>query len=266
MSFAEPDQTRPNRPKPNQTEPNQTKMLDISVGSNGCKRSKLDDGECQGVDGEMVCGLKRQVTEQTALILEVLQAACEHGCAIIVETVMQRCPDLDLNVQYGYGRTLLLDAIEFNHPAVVADLLGYNADVNFTPFPGRNPLYHAIMSGHAEIVDTLLRHGASLRSNTHTALGFACKANKLSVVKVLIKHGSKIDARDWYGATALMVAASSEHVGDGETVLYLIAEHANCDLEMPNGTTALSLANPQLAKKMQTAIMARGQADSMEVV
>jgi ankyrin repeat protein len=71
------------------------------------------------------------------------------------------------------------------------------------------------------------------------AIIYAAKDGNFGVVKLLIKKGADVNAKDKYGGTALMYAAQN---GDKEVVKLLLEKGAKVNAKNENGWTALMFA------------------------
>jgi ankyrin repeat protein len=104
-------------------------------------------------------------------------------------------------------------------------------------------LHDAALKGHAAIVRTLLAHGARIdarNASGGTALHDAALAGQTAVVELLLDRGAPIDAPDTEaGATPLHYAASWDR---GPTVELLLKRGADASLRDKAGKTALDLA------------------------
>lgn len=71
-------------------------------------------------------------------------------------------------------------------------------------------------------------------------LHLACAKGSLPVVKMLLKQGANINAKNKEGVTPLMTATSKGHK---ELVQYLLENGADCAIQAGNGSTALMFAS-----------------------
>lgn len=82
----------------------------------------------------------------------------------------------------------------------------------------------AVSSGHKDIAEYLLHEGADanvVNSGGRAPLTYAASKNYISILKLLLKAGAKVNHKDALGSTALHRAASA---GRAEAVLVLIEE------------------------------------------
>ena len=120
----------------------------------------------------------------------------------------------DLNLANDKGSTPLYFAVRYGFPEVVKVLLTEgNCDVNQRRKLGLVlPIVLASALGFADIVETLLDHGASPRAEINggqTPLHYAAAMDNEDVVDILLHNGAHIDDPDDMGNTALMIAVKS---------------------------------------------------------
>ncbi|MDR3641679.1 MAG: ankyrin repeat domain-containing protein [Humidesulfovibrio sp.] len=112
------------------------------------------------------------------------------------------------------GRTLLLNAAQYGHEAVVQLLLDLGASAALTDRRGVSPLMTAARSGHLGIVGMLLGKGAPLDQMNlegYSALSWAVKYNQLSVAQHLLSAGADWTALTRDGRAPLDLAMLFEH-------------------------------------------------------
>src|SRR6266702_4684703 len=111
------------------------------------------------------------------------------------------------------------------------------------PEPGARPLYYAALCGFHELVDHLILtypQCASARGGRcGTALHSASFAGHLQIVRLLLRHGVDVDARDYASCTPLGFASQSGH---RDTVQCLIDHGADVNLKGDDHNTPLTLA------------------------
>lgn len=134
----------------------------------------------------------------------------------------------------GY-RTPLTGAVEAGHLEVVELLLSAGADPELELW-GNSPLSFAARKGHLEVLGRLLAAGA--KPSDSDPLTYACLADDLAAVRLLLSSGAKADQRDrrGNGCTPLIAAARCGHVC---VVDLLLASGTGPDATQRDGGTAL---------------------------
>ncbi|GFF96223.1 hypothetical protein IFM47457_10767 [Aspergillus lentulus] len=120
---------------------------------------------------------------------------------------------------------------------VVQLLAEEGADIDVCDLDG-TPLIHAVAGGHGDVVELLLKNGASVhRTNKigRTTLHAAASKGDVKSVEALIKHGAKVDEEDGYGRTALFLAV----FGHKDVVEYLLNKGAKAHRKYCCDDTAL---------------------------
>jgi len=154
--------------------------------------------------------------------------------------------------------------------------------------PLYDDLVFAVTNDRAEQARGLLARGLdpdSVDPNGDPMLVIAARAGNAATVDVLLAGRAKVNARNRYGDTAIMVAALNGHLGivrmlrtkgaaldypgwtpliyaatggHDEIVRFLLAEGANVDAGSPNGTTALMMAVREGRVSTVELLLARG--------
>jgi ankyrin repeat protein len=88
-------------------------------------------------------------------------------------------------------------------------------------------------------LNNTLANTIDYRTNCMTPLHVACWFKKPDMVQCLIKHGAKLDARDYYGATPLIYACKFDDV---QCALDLISAGASVNILDSDGSSALHYA------------------------
>jgi ankyrin repeat protein len=119
----------------------------------------------------------------------------------------------------------------------------------------RPPLLEAVMRGRGAEVRKLLRAGANpnQRDRFGPAMHDAAERGALDLVRLLHKHGAKLDERDSQGMTPLFLASRR---GKLEVVRYLLAKGASVDgksLEFTPLGTAIVRGWPKVAQALLAA-------------
>lgn len=111
------------------------------------------------------------------------------------------------------------------------DVKRYCTDKNINKkwiISGDNPLYVAVEKGHVEVVDFLLKRGASVKfsnSNYNKPLHAAAKEGFVEIAKLLIQYGASKTAQNRQGETPLHVACK---LGNLEMVQLVHDSTAQC--------------------------------------
>ena len=182
-----------------------------------------------------------------------------------------------VNAKGGWYMSPLGAALEMKDFKTAQLLYEHGADVDVEGYHKRTPLYGVSRSGHLEIAEWLLRHGASLftfdqtygRTVLHAAavngcvellqmllqhkldpniqelrgetpLHFASRYERPDVVRMLLEYGAVVNARDKGCVTPLHLASEEGNLA----VARLLVEHgANVDAEDDKGWTPLQVAS-----------------------
>lgn len=119
-------------------------------------------------------------------------------------------PDCDVHHRTSGGQTPLHVAAMAFMPGVVALLIAKGADPNVLDDRGRTPLMIAAKAGDDRTVEQLLKRGANPNLVTHqmrwTALMWAARYKRISVVRRLLTAGADPGIRDKNGHTAADIA------------------------------------------------------------
>ena len=133
----------------------------------------------------------------------------------------------------------LLAAVKMNDIPAAEALFAKGMDVNTTD-PGANTLLMMAIQGESgDMVKLLLRHKARVDPRNQygeTALMLAAAAGSLEQVRWLVDQGAKINLPGW---NPLIYAAWR---GQTEVVRYLLSKGADIDAVSPNGISALMMA------------------------
>lgn len=126
------------------------------------------------------------------------------------------------------GHTSLHHAALIGTLPLVTLLVKRNANINAKNAWGDVPLDKAALSGHTNVVDFLLSHGAEVNSSAGgcTGLGFAASNGHGSVVTVLLDHGAKAVPQECKRPELLCAARSGDASVVHELVLRGFAHQA----------------------------------------
>ena len=145
-----------------------------------------------------------------------------------------------LNVKSERGDSPLMNACIVRALPVVARLLAAGADVESTNKLGATPLVYVcrLGAGHADTVTATASHPDGTREE-HTITAQEVRASYLEVVKLLIAHGARLDARDPGGFAALHHVAEAGNLDFARALLEAGADASPADID---GFTPLHVA------------------------
>ena len=137
----------------------------------------------------------------------------------------------------------LVNAVKLGDTAAVRVLLGQHPDVNAAEPDGTTALHWAVQRDNLEVVDLLLRAGASAKTANRygvTPLSVACTNGNAAIIQKLLNAGADPNAPAPDGETALMTAARTGKVA---AVKMLLASGADVNAkEQARGQSALMWA------------------------
>lgn len=138
----------------------------------------------------------------------IIQAVQNDDRAAVAELLRHK---VDVNAQEEDGATALAWAAVRSNAEIARLLLKAGANPNLRNEQGIDPLYLAIVNGSTAVVRLLLDGGANAkaaREDGETRLMTATRLGQLETVKMLLDHGADANAREKkFGQTALMWAA-----------------------------------------------------------
>jgi len=153
-------------------------------------------------------------------------AAVGHSCATAAEPVTEHA---------------LFQAIRRGDAALLGDLLRRGTPPDVRGENDTTPLMTAALHGTAEMVESLLKHGADAKAtNDRGVTALIWGAADADKVRLLIEHGADPNARSKLGNTPLMVAAASS---SGAAAVRILLEHgADITARNERGRTPLRIA------------------------
>lgn len=168
----------------------------------------------------------------------VLHYAARSGNLALVQWLVARGGDVNARNENDY--TPLHEAITSRNTAVVAWLVQQGADVNRKAKYYGTPVTQAVVYGkNRDMLDLLLKAGASLKASEGPALCAAASKADPSMFRWLVAQGLDIHATDDHGDTPLHVAAAS---GILPLTEWLLAHGADIAATNKNGDTPLHAA------------------------
>jgi ankyrin repeat protein len=160
---------------------------------------------------------------------------------------------VDFSVLDHIGNTLLHYAVDAGNMELVSDLLQRGVNVDQKNSDGKRfyelkpndfaYLHMAVIKGHVKLTELLLQHNPALINEKHsktgcTVLHIAVQSGNHELVRLLLKNGADISARDKQGSTPLHYAA---HKNDRELVRILLQHGAKVDVKNNSGATPVYL-------------------------
>uniref|UniRef100_A0A7S3Z8J1 Uncharacterized protein n=1 Tax=Lotharella globosa TaxID=91324 RepID=A0A7S3Z8J1_9EUKA len=137
------------------------------------------------------------------------------------------------------GKTArLMELLEWN-PTLA------NAKDDSSGLGGLAPLHWAAMNNRVEVVELLVRRGASIDTtdcSELTPIHYAVEAGHNEVASSLLRLKASVDAKDQYDQTPLHTAAASKLSRSGEAIRTLVSHGATLDARRADGFTPLCLA------------------------
>jgi ankyrin repeat protein len=110
---------------------------------------------------------------------------------------------VDINTPYKDGGATVLHMAAFKGDLdMLNSLIEHGADVNAIDYGGIPVLQFAVTGG-AETVALLIKHGADVTKNNTTLLHFAVLMNKENIVRLFLQHGASVHTIDTLGRTPL---------------------------------------------------------------
>jgi ankyrin repeat protein len=145
----------------------------------------------------------------------------------------------------GSGSTALMLAVRSGDNRTVEQLMAKGVDVNVAMTTGGTALTEAVSVRNVEAVRMLIEHGTKVNlvfgPIQMTPLIWASFQECPEIVRMLIKAGAEVNAKDALGSTALVWASMSER-DDAETVAALLGAGAAVNVKTAMGETPLTWA------------------------
>ena len=145
----------------------------------------------------------------------------------------------------------LIDAVRYNNYEAAVQFLNDGADVNATVYPKDTALHLAV---HRDIkfVQLLIDHDADVNVQNHrgrTPLASAASSGKAEIIRLLIKHGAKVDTKGIGDhTTPLYMAVLMGHL---EVVKILVAAGADVNAMSMALSTPLDTARSKGFKEIE---------------
>ena len=176
---------------------------------------------------------------------EILQKRLLLATARENTTKVKQLLDLGVNpnkVKNPLKTSPLHLAAESGHTEIVEILLEHGAHPNLPDIEGTTPLHLSIYYRHPATVEALIKHDANPNAQNYqgfTPLHFAAENGDLTVVEILLEHGADPRLPDIKGIMPLHFAAENGHT---EIVRKLLAKGANPNAQNHQKFTPLHFA------------------------
>jgi ankyrin repeat protein len=138
---------------------------------------------------------KKLVERDWKTIMEQpLRNACQSNDAWqpIIELVEK---GFDLHVKYGFQKTLLHLAVEYNQLELVELILKKGIVINAKDYSGKTALHYAVLDSSDQMIFTLLKYNPDVNAkdnNNDTILYRALKRNSFTVIYALQEQGANV--------------------------------------------------------------------------
>ena len=168
--------------------------------------------------------------------------AVGHNEKELVEVLIDQ--GADINARNRDKESPIHIAVQKQNKEIVSILLESGADINAEDYMRRTPLLFAVKNKDIDIINFLIENGACIdprEDSTHEEIPLhqAVVDNEKSIVEMLLKNGGNIEAKCWFGNTALIKAVRK---GTIEMVQFLISSGADTEAENDNSLTPLLTA------------------------
>jgi len=173
--------------------------------------------------------------------------SCIFRNTYYAELILQKCPDIDVNLRDTNGDTPLIIACQLGSSYLIDLLLRYHADTTIVSECRNTALFLAIYDYHRhnnlDVIRSLLEHGSNpneICQYSQTALMMACKNEQPEVVSLLLSYHADPNIRDSEGHTALTIACM---YGNLQIIkLLLDTKNININNQTIHGDTPLIIA------------------------
>ena len=220
----------------------ETDELPMSAGS------KQSDGSVpliEAIQKKDLPAIKRLITEganvnaKASNGLPALTAACSFGLEEVVQVLLAN--GADVNAKANNGSTALAMACFFGYKDIVRTLLAKGADVNAKDYDGITALMTASIRSPTGMIYRGLTKGGNINDFNE---------NASVIVQMLLAKGADVNAKDYDGITALMLASDQ---GIKEYVQVLLANGADVNARDNEGKTALAHASREVIELLRKA-------------
>ena len=161
----------------------------------------------------------------------------------------------DINQPFPDGRYPLHVVAEQGKISLLEALLEHQARLAVQDASGLTPAASAILSGHIQVAEVLLRAGAVINASGLLLLAAQQGLQDRDVVRFLIRQGADPEATDAVGNTPLLIAIQQHN---HRLVAHLLAQGVNVNAQNAQGHSALSLARQLQLETIQHSLRRYG--------
>ncbi|CAB1102228.1 unnamed protein product [Ectocarpus sp. CCAP 1310/34] len=170
-----------------------------------------------------------------------LNLAAGRGHIAVVKSLL--AAGVNVNLRPAYSDELALDAaFQGGHADIVTTLIQHGAFVDATDSCGCTALFKVSLDTNAALIDKLVAAGAAMNgivnATGRTPLHHACMDDCPEANASMLRHGARVDAKDDDGDTPLHVAST---VGCSEGIRALVQHGADIKALTAKGRTPLGL-------------------------
>lgn len=202
---------------------------------------------------EKQCNINYTEDRKTALVYAV-----ENNNLNMLKLLLDNGAYVDKKDKHGY--TPLINAIKNDKIEIAHYLIDNGADVNHQNNEDRGALFYSAMQNDISVTEKLLSKNAIIDDGSYqTPLLYAVMYKKLEQVKLLLKNGADIEAKDAHKDTPLMKSIDSITYHDKEGIaiaLYLIDQGA--DINTTNKDNDSPLLKAIAIEELSTVLIDKG--------
>lgn len=155
---------------------------------------------------------------------------------------------IDPNTIDEQGNTLLILAANGGHVRTVEAILPYRPNVSQRNLAGDSALMMAVLRGHEEVVEILLKAGAEVNHDGWTPMMYAAFEGRLNLVERFLASGADVNRLAPNQSNALMFAARNGHIDVVRRLLQTDVDlHQQNDRGFTADTWARSNGNTDIA-------------------
>ena len=113
------------------------------------------------------------------------------------------------------GRTLLINAVNYERISIVEYLLEKKVNINVADKMGFTALHFAVQNGNVDIIEMLLENGADVNAKNiygNNPIMLIKLTHSIDVVKILVKFGANPNLKNEFGVSAMDTYAAYPNI------------------------------------------------------